>query len=127
MQHFSRRQTLILLASISGVRFASLSQTVNAGELPSSLTRFSESLDLQAAARLGEDYLLLRPNEANVERLLQALFNGSVGQRDDTGDLPEFLSGKVRQDFATGRVVDLKNWQVSETEARIFAAIALTA
>lgn len=127
MQHFSRRQALILLASMGGVPFASLPETAAADELPSSLTRFSEHLDLQAAVRLGEDYLLLRPNEADVERLLQALFNGSVSERDDTGDLPELLSGKVRQDFAAGRVVDLNDWQVSETEARIFAAIALTA
>lgn len=127
MQHFSRRQALMLLASIGGLPFASVSRPAVAEELPSSLTRFSASVELKAAARLGEDYLASRPNEADVARLLQALFNRSVSERDDTADLPEFLSGKVRQDFAAGRVVDLNDWQVSETEARIFAAIALTA
>ncbi len=126
MQHFSRRQALILLASIGGLPFASVPRAAAAEGLSTSLALFSGSLDLKTAARLGEDYLLLRPNEANVDNLRQALFNGSSSGRDDTGDLTESLSEKVRQDFAAGRVVDLDDWQVSDTEARIFAAIALT-
>lgn len=117
----------MLLASVGGLQIASGLRPAAAEELPSSLMRFSESVNLKAAARLGEDYLALRPNEANVETLLQALFNGSSSERGDPGDLPAFLSGKAREDFASGRVVNLKDWQVSETQARIFAAIALTA
>jgi hypothetical protein len=117
----------MLLASVGGLPLASVLRPAVAEELTSSLMRFSESVNLKAAARLGEDYLALRPNEANVETLLQALFNGSSSEREDTGDLQAFLSGKAREDFAAGRVVNLKDWHVSETEARIFAAIALTA
>jgi hypothetical protein len=117
----------MLLASVGGLPFASELRPAVAAELPTSLMRFSESVNLKAAARLGEDYLALRPNEANVETLLQALFNGSSSEREDTGDLQALLSGKATEDFAAGRVVNLNDWQVSQTEARIFAAIALTA
>lgn len=127
MQNLSRRQALVLLASIGSLPFAPVRGTAAAEGLPLCLARFSESTDLEVAARLGEDYLALRPDEADTGKLLHALLNGSSREGEDAGDLPAFLSTRVRRDFAAGRVVDLNDWQVSETEGRIFAAIALTA
>lgn len=123
MVNIHRRRALILLASVGG--FASLPlpvRAVFAADLPAPLARFHESLDVQAAAQLGSAYLKLHADEADSRRLLDLILEGTEGSTDLAGQ----LSSKVRADFASDRVVTLNDWQISETEARIFAAVALS-
>lgn len=124
MGNLDRRQALILLAGLGG--FASLPLPVRAlfaADPPAPLARFYESLDAQAAAQLGRAYLKLHPDEADSRQLLGLILKGTKRSTD----LGAQVSSKVRADFASGRVVNLNDWQISETEARIFAAVALTA
>lgn len=124
MANLDRRQALRLLAGLGGLALLPLpTRATFAAELPEPLARFKESLDAQAAAQLGRAFLKRHPDEADRGRLLEEILEGA----EIPADWPAQLARKVRADFAAGRVVDLNDWQVSATEARIFAAIALTA
>jgi hypothetical protein len=113
----------MLLAGLGGISLLPASvQSAAAVELPPSIAYVIDKLDVDAAARLGRTYLKRYPENGDIESLLDALLQGSEG----SAEMPEFLSRKVREDFADGRVVEVEDWQISETEARIFAAIALT-
>ncbi|MGH8496971.1 MAG: hypothetical protein ACREVN_12640 [Gammaproteobacteria bacterium] len=116
-----RRQALVLLGALGGLALLPMRDPF-AAEPPEPLARFKGSLDAESAARLGRAYLKAHPDEADGGRLLDTILDGA-GQ---STDLPRYLSEKARTDFEAGRVIELNDWQVSETEARIFAAVALT-
>ena len=40
-------------------------------------------------------------------------------------DLRELLAARVRDDFRSGRIVDVQGWQLSRTEVRLYAIAAL--
>lgn len=123
MTTLSRRQALLLLAGLSGVSLLPQSARFTlASARPNALARLTGGLDTEAAAQLGRMYLEQHADSADFERRLEALLQEGESSRD----LQSFLSSKVREDFDDGRVVDLEDWQISETEARIFGAIALT-
>lgn len=122
MAELSRREVLMLLASVGGSSLLPLRAAV-ADALPAPLAELTDGLDLQAAMRLGRSYLKRYPEDTDIERALETLLRDAQGEADVRG----FLEGKVAEDFADRRVVELKDWQVSETEARIFAGVALTA
>jgi len=123
METLSRRRALALLAGLSGIAvLPGYLRTAAAASLPGPLADLTEGLDVEAAARLGREYLDRYRENRDIERLLDELMQDS----EESSDLPAFLSRKVRSDFAEGRVVEVQDWQISETEARIFAAIDLT-
>lgn len=120
MHNLNRRQALLLLTTLGGWSVLAPARAAPGAGLPPLLSRFEEGIDLQAAARLGRDYLELRPDEASLERLLDniSVNTGSV-------DPAAVLAGRIRQDFADGNVIELRDWQVSVTEARIYAILTL--
>ena len=74
---------------------------------------------------LGKAYLKTHPGEAHLEVLL-----GRLPGVDTTSDLRTqlpALSGAITKDFRAGRVVTVQGWQLSRTEARAAAAVALGA
>lgn len=119
MGRVTRRKALKLLASLGAVSLLPATRLAMANDLPPGLARFGERLEARAAERLGRDFLTLRPGEADADRLLETL----AGSNPPTH---EHLAAAVRSDFSAGRVVELRDWQISLTEARIFALLALT-
>ena len=75
--------------------------------------------------RIGRRYLEAVPEEADLGILLARLPNGTDPERL-AGRLSD-LAPAVAEDFAQGRVVLLRGWLVSRTEARAAAVLALTA
>jgi hypothetical protein len=74
---------------------------------------------------LGRAYLQDYPKEADRKYLLAHL-PGIDTSRDVRTQLPA-LQPAVTADFTAGRVVSVQGWQLSRTEARAAAAVALGA
>ena len=76
-------------------------------------------------AALGRTYLRTVPKEADRRFLLRAL-PGVDASRPVRQQLPS-LQTASRADFDAGRVASVQGWQLSLTEARAAAAVALGA
>lgn len=84
----------------------------------------------ESAAIIGREYLRIKPDEADVQKLVQLL---NV-RRDLTQDhqvqvdksvLRTVLKKRQSDDFKCGRTVRIQGWVLSETECRLFALSAL--
>jgi len=88
---------------------------------------FSDRASARAVGRaslraLGGD----RSASALVDEVAAALPDGRrtiAGASED--DLRELLAARVRDDFGSGRIVDVQGWQLSSTEVRLYAIAAL--
>jgi hypothetical protein len=89
-------------------------------------------VDKKSAKIVGLEYLRSAPSEANAGLLID-LICSSDGERHaefaqaDNYMLRELLQHQLRQDFEYDRVVNVRGWLLSETEARLCALVALTA
>jgi hypothetical protein len=91
------------------------------------LSRFFAAPD--SAAALGAAYLRRAPEEAEAASLVARLFPGVASaalERWPDGALRAALAGRLAEDFAQSRTVVLQGWVLSRSEARLFAAAALT-
>lgn len=93
--------------------------------LADSLFRRTESARL-----LGRLYVARRPDEGDLEALMGRIA-GSLGLHQDElaivgrRELQARVRHRIRQDFASGAVVDLDGWRLAVTEARLCAVAAL--
>jgi hypothetical protein len=72
---------------------------------------------------LGRAYLRAHPDEANLAALVREVPQLEEGE-GARARLPE-LTVAVSDDFAAGRMVTVDGWQLSASEARAAAAVAL--
>ena len=84
----------------------------------------------QSAELIGREYLRLRPNESDKTLLIDLIRACELGRfstsgRIDTKELRNFLAIKQREDFEQRRIVNIRGWILSETEARLCALAAL--
>ena len=114
--------TVLIRAQLPGV--AVLQQALLPARLIALLTH-SESANI-----IGGEYLRMYHQEANVDILLNQIASrlavsdvGLFGTTDQ--QLRERLDGMIRADFAVDRVVKLRGWVLSATEARLCALAAL--
>jgi hypothetical protein len=84
----------------------------------------------ESAKVIGGEYLRNYPQEANLDLLLGQIASrmaanavGLLTMNDQR--LREGLDGLVRADFAADRIVKLRGWVLSATEARLCALAAL--
>jgi hypothetical protein len=84
----------------------------------------------ESAKVIGAEYLLKYPQEAHVDTLLDQI-DARITSSDvglfSTADqrLRKQLDGVVRADFAADRIVKLRGWVLSATEARLCALAVL--
>ena len=103
------------------------------GATPEALAARIVSLvpDRRQAAVLGRAYLREAPAEASVAGLVAAISTGCVpdfgSHAGSEAGLRRALSARIRRDYAERRVVDVRGWLLSPTEARICALATLTA
>jgi hypothetical protein len=133
-QRISRRRALVLLAALggaaaarplSGATWRDLLQSSYSGwtaDQDALLQRFHDSLDANVVARLGEEYLDAHPNEADPDRLVSLVTAGWP----PGATIAEAVRDTVKSDFEEGRTESVALWIVSQTEARLFAALSLT-
>ena len=84
----------------------------------------------ESAKVIGGEYLLKYPQEADLDTLLDQIASRIVAS--DVGlftttdqQLREPLAGMIRADFAVDRIVKLRGWVLSATEARLCALAVL--
>jgi hypothetical protein len=76
-----------------------------------------------AIAVLGRRYLDAYPEDADHEVLRRALGLDQAGSEDAVF---ERIGSAIRRDLGTGEVVDVDGWQLTRTECRLYAVVALT-
>lgn len=85
--------------------------------------------DPEAAARLGNAYLVTHPDEnssATLSRLLdQAIASESTAIATLTTEQIAVLQHCVRTDYARNAVVPVNGWVLSITEARLYGLVAV--
>jgi len=78
-----------------------------------------------SAGAIGQRYLALRPDEADLQRLTALIArtheNYQQLERADAKDLRLRLALQMRQDFQHGRTIAVNGWILSETEGRLCA------
>lgn len=87
-----------------------------------------------AVLRLGAAYLRLFPDEARpglilglLERDIAEQMPGGMPPPGDHPRVVETMHALVRREYRTGGIVDVDGWQLSRSEARVYAAVALLA
>lgn len=80
-----------------------------------------------AAAQLGRIYLAAYPQDASSESLARALFDADLSSLAafDAGSIREKAVAAARADFLAGRVVEVHEWCLSVSEARLCALVHL--
>ena len=86
--------------------------------------------DREAAAEVGAELLALEPDAARPGVLVERVARGRGDRlrelaRTDPAGLAELLREQHRADFAEDRVVLVRGWVLSQTEAALFALAAL--
>jgi hypothetical protein len=87
--------------------------------------------DRQSAARLGRAYLDAHPETrhchallTDIERTLQKQ-DATVSLTTDADQTASALQALLRKEYAHGEVVSVAGWVLSETEARLYALVAM--
>ena len=84
----------------------------------------------QSAAFIGREYLRNKPNESDLDLLIDLICSFQREQyseiaKTDIKELRKLLMLKQRLDFEHGRTVNIRGWILSESEARLCALAAL--
>jgi hypothetical protein len=83
-----------------------------------------DALGSPASARvIGAAYLARHPAERDRSRLLKELDLGAAGC--DGARIRALVADRRREDFASGRCVEVNGWILSRTEVRLCALAAL--
>jgi hypothetical protein len=79
--------------------------------------------DPDATRIVGEEVLLAAPEWADQRSLTRALLSSPAW--DGTDAPGSILADQIRDDFDEDRVLPVRGWWLAETEARLFALVAL--
>ncbi len=93
--------------------------------LPDVLTRFCDEKTIR---KIGDQYLLHAPSEAEIVRLKKLILtdeSGAILQLSDRAGLSKWISEKISHDFAVRKTLIVDGWILSETEARQCAFYSL--
>ena len=82
-----------------------------------------------SAALIGKEYLRNAEHEGSSVTLQELILEGRNSQSDmcmlDNGQLHASLRSWIRDDFCSGRTVQVQGWILSVTEARLMALTAV--
>jgi hypothetical protein len=89
----------------------------------------SNFLDEESLRVMGNSYRIQRPDENSKVRLLNALKNGMHTIQTRTNEMAEqalAIEKNVEMDFKSDKLMIIKGWVISETEARQCALLSLS-
>jgi hypothetical protein len=86
----------------------------------------SRIFDLQTIMETGRAYLNKEPAEQDRRKLEEILLMSSKASSSEPDQLRQYFDNSIREDFENGRMVILKGWVLSLTEARQCALFSLT-
>lgn len=129
-----RRRALALLAAATGGALARPLRGLTASEVGSReaidsphltdpLERFRRAVDGDTIRRLAEDYLDTTSDPADADWLVARVLEHA----HPAEDVGAYMRRRIAADYESHRTHDFRGWLVSKTEARLLAALALTA
>jgi hypothetical protein len=80
----------------------------------------------EAIAALGRRYLAAYPDEANRETLQRILHLEPSDSADSAATQLPRIDAAIRRDLADRNLVHIEGWQLTRTECRLYAALALS-
>jgi hypothetical protein len=86
----------------------------------------SRILDQQSIIETGRAYFKKEPAEQDRKKLEELLLMNSKTNSPEPDQLRQLFDNSVREDFENGRMIILKGWVLSITEARQCALFSLT-
>ena len=89
----------------------------------------SDFLDEKSLRIIGNSYRMMRPDENSREKLLNAITRGMNTIQTKTNDKANQameIEQHVELDFKSDRLIVIKGWVISETEARQCALLSLS-
>ena len=132
----SRRNFLyLLLGSSIGAFFyptISLPGSTDAGKPATLATALADFPGDKASARIvGVEYLRHYPAECDAVWLVDQILLDDIVHRTEFlklggAERKEMITRLIREDFKCGRIVQVRGWMLSQTEARLCAISALT-
>jgi hypothetical protein len=122
---------LMLGSSIGALTYPVLTLLRDSGTstpLVATLANFFQ--DKGSAKAVGVEYLRSHPGESDAELLVDRIFAGNAQRRvefiEAGAAARRTLLGKlIREDFEHGRMVQVRGWMLSQTEARLCAIAVL--
>ena len=133
----ARRNILLSFLGLTAVHVLGLKNVLAAPFEPAAVDHLARQLARlvphpESARLIGAAYLAAKPQEAEVMTLIKFLcpdLNGSGlnarRQIPPRARLRRQMAARRRDDYSEGRIVRLKGWIVTDTEARLCALAAL--
>jgi len=115
---------LVLARTIPSVHGIRGGRTVAPGDLKM-VASFASA---ESASPVGRAYLECHPREQDIEYLLDRICPPAVSgplSHLRQEEVLAFIRERIRDDFTAGRTVMVRRWLLSETEARLYALVAL--
>ena len=86
--------------------------------------------DKESAKTIGREYLKNAPEETHYKILIEKILTNSntrlkIQTESSPNRIKNILVKKIREDYEHGRIIYLKDWIISITEARISALAAI--
>jgi hypothetical protein len=122
----SRRDALLALGAAVLWAWAAPGCAPSESPLARAARRLADSRRARpAAARLGRAYLAGLPQTPEIDALVASLCGNPEPDWPDEAALRTFLAERVGRDFDEGTVVEAAGWVLAESEARLYAVVAL--
>jgi hypothetical protein len=131
----SRRDFLYLLLGSSITAFArptfTLAKFTDSGTHTTFVSILADFFDNKTSARIvGNEYLRYHPAEADADWLADQIFRDDIDNRIEylrsgRADRKELIKRMIHEDFKLGRIVHVRNWMLSQTEAHLCAIAVL--
>jgi hypothetical protein len=137
MSRFARDRRHLLLTGLSALAVLPASQAIAwrgrpvAGRDILAVSAAGLISDRQGAIAVGRSYLAQYPNEADLDRLIDALFAGMPQAQSRDGVETEvqairgWVAAHIEEDFRRARIVTVGGWILARSEARLCALASL--
>ena len=137
MTRFARDRRQLLLTGLSALAALPASQALAWRGLPVAGTDTFAAraagliTDRQSAIAVGQAYLAQHPEEADLDRLVGALFaDKPLAQprgSDETEEeaIRKWVAVRIEDDFRRARIAAVGGWVLAQTEARLCALVSL--
>ena len=137
MTRFARDRRQLLLTGLSALAALPASQAIAWRGLPAAgtdrLAARAAGLitDRQSAIAVGQAYLAQHPEEADLDRLVGALFADKPSAQprgsDETEEeaIRKWVAVRIEDDFRRARIAAVGGWVLAQTEARLCALVSL--
>jgi hypothetical protein len=98
-------------------------RVINQINFPATLALFCDNAEFK---KIGTDYLQLHPQENNADKLKEILLAQMEEKKITIDTVAAHLNKTIENDFATKNTLLVRQWILSQTEARQCALFSLT-